>query len=63
MQIAIYYEDRQVSRMIQESAYSGLTLAADIGGALGLILGSTLMTVVEIFDFVIVSLHRKMKRQ
>jgi len=36
-----------------EVAYTSLALLCDIGGALGLILGSTMLTVCEVADFFI----------
>ncbi|XP_013401072.1 acid-sensing ion channel 1C-like [Lingula anatina] len=49
----IFYSDISVEEVVQQEAYSALTLFADIGGALGLVLGSTLMTAAEIVDFVL----------
>ncbi|XP_023930768.1 acid-sensing ion channel 2-like [Lingula anatina] len=49
--VYLYYKEMSYEEVIQQEAYSTLTLLADIGGALGLILGSTLMTVAEILDF------------
>ena len=36
-----------------EPAYTILALVCDVGGALGLILGSTLLTFIEIAEFII----------
>lgn len=47
----IFYKDLVVFRTTEQKAYEPLTLAADLGGALGLILGSTVMTFAEIIDF------------
>lgn len=43
--------------VIEESvAYSWLALMSDIGGAFGLILGSTFLTLIELIDFFFVSI-------
>lgn len=51
--IQIFYKEMKYQKIEQKEAYSELALMADIGGALGLILGSTLMTLVEILDFMV----------
>ncbi|XP_013408230.1 acid-sensing ion channel 2-like [Lingula anatina] len=50
--VALYYTDMTYEEVVQQEAYSTLTLFADIGGALGLVLGSTLMTLAEILNFI-----------
>lgn len=57
--VNIYYKDIRYSKIEEQEAYSTLALMADIGGALGLILGSTLMTLVEILDFILSYFHLK----
>ena len=47
----IEYEYREM-----KSSYSFLALLCDIGGALSLILGSTLLTFVEVLDFLVLIL-------
>ncbi|XP_013409485.1 acid-sensing ion channel 2-like [Lingula anatina] len=49
--VLIFYPDMSYEEVVQQEAYSTLALLADIGGALGLVLGSTLMTLAEILDF------------
>ena len=39
-----------------EAAYSWLALLCDIGGALGLILGSTILTFCEFTDFLVLQI-------
>lgn len=49
----IYYSTLTITEITDKPAYLGLALLADIGGAFGLILGSTVFGVLEIFDFFI----------
>ncbi|XP_013417917.1 acid-sensing ion channel 1-like [Lingula anatina] len=51
LKLRVFYKSLTVEKITQQEAYSMLALFADIGGALGLVLGSTLMTAVEIVDF------------
>ena len=44
----LQYQFRQM-----KAAYSILALLCDIGGALSLILGSTLLTFIEVLDFIV----------
>ena len=44
----MYYEDVQAT-----AAYPLTALMSDIGGAFGFMLGSTILTVVEFFDFLV----------
>ena len=49
----IFFSDFSYMEVSVMPAYSFMSLLCDIGGALGLILGSLLLTVVEFIDFVI----------
>ncbi|XP_013390239.1 acid-sensing ion channel 4-like [Lingula anatina] len=49
--LKVYYSDLSYQETIQSASYPFLTLLADIGGALGLVLGMTMMTLVEVVDF------------
>ncbi|XP_013397928.1 acid-sensing ion channel 1 [Lingula anatina] len=51
--LQIFYKELNFQGIEQQPAYSGLALFSDIGGALGLVLGSTLMTAAEIIDFAV----------
>ena len=48
--LEMYYSDISYERISSEPAYGFLALLSDIGGSLGLLLGSTLLTFFEIFD-------------
>ena len=50
----IYFSALKYTYIETEAAYSVLALMCDIGGALGLILGSTMLTLCEFTDFLII---------
>lgn len=56
-------EEISYIKIEEQKAYPILALLCDVGGALGLILGSTLLTVFEVLDFVIVSCMRRAEMQ
>ena len=49
----IYYRDLTLQTVQEKAAYSVLSLLCDIGGAMGLVLGSTVLTVAEVSEFII----------
>jgi len=49
----IFYSDLSYVDIQTTPAYDFLTLVSDVGGALGLILGGTLLTIVEIVQLFI----------
>ena len=49
----MFFSELKYTYVEDEAAYSLLALTCDIGGALGLILGSTLLTFCEFADLVI----------
>jgi len=51
--LEIYYSTLQYVEIISEPAYSEMALLSDIGGALSLLLGSTLLTVYEVLEFTV----------
>lgn len=57
VELRIFYDELSVEKVQSTKAYSILALLCDIGGALGLILGSTQLTVFEILDISIVVLY------
>jgi len=50
----VFYSEMKYTYVEYEAAYTVLALMCDIGGALGLILGSTLLTFCEFADFLII---------
>jgi len=50
----VFYSELKYTYIESEAAYTVLALLCDIGGALGLILGSTLLTFCEFTDFLII---------
>lgn len=55
IQLEVYFSTLTTEDIQVVSAYSVLALLCDIGGALGLILGSTILTVFEFLDFFLVA--------
>ena len=54
--VEIFYSQLAYEEIVTIPSYTILALACDIGGAMGLILGSTVLTVFEVADFIIVNL-------
>jgi Amiloride-sensitive sodium channel len=51
----VFFSDLKITHIETTAAYTSLALLCDIGGALGLILGSTLLTFCEIADATLMS--------
>ena len=49
----IFFSDMMYTKILTQPAYSVLALLCDVGGALGFILGATILTLCEIIDFAI----------
>ena len=50
----VFFSELKYVYVESEAAYPALALMCDIGGALGLILGSTLLTFCEFADFLLI---------
>jgi len=50
----VFYSELKYMYIESKEAYTVLALLCDIGGALGLILGSTMLTFCELTDFLII---------
>ena len=48
MSVSVFYEDLQVTTTTTEYSYSDSAFLADLGGALGLFLGASLIAFIEI---------------
>lgn len=55
VQLEVWFSTLMSEEITVEPAYTVLALLCDVGGALGLILGSTILTLVEFLDFFIIS--------
>ena len=55
MNLDIYYNQLSVEKVVQQPAFEFLSLLSEIGGFLGLLLGASVLTVCEIFDFILVN--------
>ena len=51
--VTIFFSELSYEKIESEKAYDIESLWCDIGGAFGLILGSTLLTLIEIGDFLV----------
>ena len=49
--IHAYYPSLFLKQTTQEASYTSMALLADIGGAMGLVLGGTVLTLCEVMDF------------
>ncbi|XP_013384332.1 acid-sensing ion channel 5-like [Lingula anatina] len=64
VQLDIFFREISYERREQYQAYNAFTLGCDIGGALGLILGASVLTLFEVGDFIILMvLKGKWRRQ
>jgi len=52
--VQIFFSELKYTHIEAEEAYVALSLMCDIGGSLGLILGSTVLTLCEFTDFLLV---------
>jgi len=50
--VSLYIKEPYVSKYVTEEKISEITMAGTIGGILGLFMGSSFLSVVEIFDFI-----------
>ncbi len=55
LNLDIYYNQLTVEEVVQQPAFAFLSLLGEIGGFLGLLLGASVLTVCEIFDFIVVN--------
>ena len=56
LSVQVFFSELTHTHIETEAAYTWLALLCDIGGALGLILGSTILTVCEFTDFFILQI-------
>ena len=52
----VYFSELMYTSIVTEAAYTWLALLCDIGGVLGLILGSTVLTLCEFTDFFVLQI-------
>jgi len=61
--LQVYFSTMQTQTISISSAYSFMALLSDIGGALGLLLGATLLTAVEVAGFGLQLIHDFIKKE
>ncbi|XP_066920287.1 acid-sensing ion channel 1C-like [Clytia hemisphaerica] len=59
LRIVIYYEKMTYKRITQAPSYDTMILLGDIGGQLGLFLGTSILTYLEFFDFLAMIIYTK----
>ncbi len=55
VQINVYYTDMLEEIVVHQAAYNVFSLLCDLGGALGLILGASVITLMELIDLAIMA--------
>ena len=55
LQLDIYYNQLSIEEVVQQPAFEFLSLLSEIGGFLGLLLGASVLTLCEVFDFIIIN--------
>eukprot|EP00105_Crassostrea_gigas_P041363 XP_019925511.1 PREDICTED: degenerin mec-10-like [Crassostrea gigas] len=53
LKAVIYYEDLNFEKISEEPLYDGYQLISDVGGALGLFMGASILSFVEVLQFII----------
>ncbi len=56
--VSVYYSQFIEQIVTHQAAYSMLTMLCDIGGALGLIIGASVISVLQLFDYFLLMLFR-----
>ncbi|XP_074652906.1 acid-sensing ion channel 2-like [Tubulanus polymorphus] len=59
----IYFEDLEIEHFYQEPEYEWQQLIADVGGQLGFCLGASILSVYELFEFLIILPLKMCKRK
>ncbi|XP_046369463.2 acid-sensing ion channel 1A-like [Haliotis rufescens] len=59
LNVNIYFEDLSVEERVKSEAYSVEGLVCDIGGSIGLCLGGSILTLIEVVDLILFSRKRK----
>ncbi|XP_061175624.1 FMRFamide-activated amiloride-sensitive sodium channel-like [Saccostrea echinata] len=62
LKTVIYYEDLNYEKITEEPLYDGFQLISDIGGALGLFMGASILSFVEVLQFIIELLNFLLKK-
>ncbi|XP_060079768.1 uncharacterized protein LOC132559172 [Ylistrum balloti] len=62
LQLDIFYRQMSYEEINQQEAYDIFALLCDIGGSMGLFLGASVLSIVEVWDLVLVQLLAKTRR-
>nr|XP_006815422.1 PREDICTED: acid-sensing ion channel 3-like [Saccoglossus kowalevskii] len=61
LKLEIFYEELSFKEVTHQVEYELFKLFSDIGGSMGLLLGASFVTIVEIFDFACLNLYRRVR--
>ena len=54
MEINIFYEELSYEKIVQLEAFPLLSFVSEVGGFLGLLLGASIMTLIELLDYIFI---------
>ena len=60
--VDIYFNELKYNRLVQREAFGLLSLLGEVGGFLGLLLGASILTVCEFFDFFIFKVCKAVRK-
>ena len=63
MHVDIFYQELSYEEIEQNIAFEFLSLLSEIGGFLGLLLGASALTVIELIDYVSLVFFHKLQNQ
>ncbi len=62
LQVDVFYPELSYEDVQQNPAFKFLSLLSEVGGFLGLLLGASVLTVVELVDYIVLNLVQKLKK-
>ncbi|XP_033762490.1 LOW QUALITY PROTEIN: uncharacterized protein LOC117344005 [Pecten maximus] len=62
LQLDIFYRQMSYEEINQQEAYDVFALLCDIGGSMGLFLGASVLSIVEVWDLILVQIFAKTRR-
>ncbi|KAI0226616.1 hypothetical protein LSAT2_022905 [Lamellibrachia satsuma] len=59
IQVDMFYKELTEGKVQQQKAYEYQALLSELGGLMGLLMGASCLTLIEVLDFIIVSIFNK----